>query len=199
MNLIYLHGFNSSPNAKKAKLLTEYCQQHHPEMKVIVPDLNCSGEQVMNQLQTLLSQEKSAVIGSSLGGFYATLACHRFGCKTILLNPSLYPDRTLPRFLQRPLAEYSADEIVYQTQGGWQLKLQDFTWFQTHRPASLQHRSQLFIILKQGDDVIDYRVAEQYFLTQGVSASQLQIDAGGDHVVSDFAELLPKVMQVILS
>ena len=71
--LIYIHGFNSSPQSHKAGLLRTWLAQHRPDIQFIAPDLNKFPEQVAELLASLVRQYPQAgLLGSSLGGFYAT-------------------------------------------------------------------------------------------------------------------------------
>lgn len=200
MNLIYIHGINSSHQARKAKKLRDYCAIHHPDIQVHCPDLNRPTHEVMALLREMLqSSEKTAIVGSSLGGFFATCLVHEFACPCILINPSMSPEQSLRKRLAQPLENYQEEDILYTTTGGWQLKLADFRWFAQHRPTALQHASQILLLLKQGDETLDYRVAERYFTEQGVTAQQRVVEQGGDHIMSDFDEKLAEVMAFILT
>ncbi len=74
MNLIYIHGLDSDANSTKGMLLEKYCQRHHPDINVYRPDLNSAPAQVFEQLVKLLTEfsreDKTVLIGSSLGGYF---------------------------------------------------------------------------------------------------------------------------------
>lgn len=196
MNIIYVHGLNSNAQAKKASLLKAYCAEHCPEIQVHCPDLNLPTHQAMALLREMVQQlDKPALIGSSLGGFFATCLAHELGCPTLLLNPSLYPEQSLCNRVEKPLNHYQADDVLYVTKDGWQVYLSDLTWFAQHRPATLQHQSRFAVLLKTGDDTLDYAVALRYFYLQGVPLSSIWLEEGGDHVVSDFSEKIPQVLE----
>ena len=76
MQIIYIHGLNSDHTAEKGKILDEYCQQHHPQIKVHRPNLNMSPAKVEALLKDLIAQdEQTGLVGSSLGGVF----CHVIG------------------------------------------------------------------------------------------------------------------------
>ena len=88
MQIIYIHGLNSDHTAEKGKILDEYCQQHHPQIKVHRPNLNMSPAKVEALLKDLIAQdEQTGLVGSSLGGYFATLLANQTGKKAVLLNP----------------------------------------------------------------------------------------------------------------
>jgi predicted esterase YcpF (UPF0227 family) len=73
MNLVYLHGFQSSPFSIKGQQLKHYCQIHHPEIQVHLPDLNLPPLVVVDVIQQLIEElDQVVLVGSSFGGFYAT-------------------------------------------------------------------------------------------------------------------------------
>ncbi|MCX7959248.1 MAG: hypothetical protein N3B13_09395, partial [Deltaproteobacteria bacterium] len=78
-NIIYLHGFASSPNSNKAKHITNFFK--NKEIKIIVPDLNCGDfsnvtvSKMLEEIRRVISQidDRFVIIGSSLGGYLAAL------------------------------------------------------------------------------------------------------------------------------
>lgn len=54
MNVIYIHGLDSDANSNKGILLENYCQQYHPDIHVLRPDLNKAPAQVFDQLLSLI-------------------------------------------------------------------------------------------------------------------------------------------------
>lgn len=200
LNIIYLHGLNSNRQAYKGRLLREYCQQHLPHIQVHCPDLNLAPADVMMLLSQQIEQilpHYVAIVGSSLGGFFATLLHQKYHCATVLLNPSLFPERSLKRFADGDLEHYAMNDILYTTQGGWQIRKADLMWFMQQRPQQLQQLDNLWLMLKQGDDVLDYRHSLNYFHQTPESIPQILLEPQGDHVMSDFAEKLPSIIHFL--
>ncbi len=93
--LIYLHGFNSSPDSEKAQSLIRYTQQEKvvddsgncPEL--LVPSLPHKPAAAIELLQGMLADEayKTVLLGSSLGGFYSIYLAQQYSCKVVLINP----------------------------------------------------------------------------------------------------------------
>ncbi|MGO2885202.1 MAG: YqiA/YcfP family alpha/beta fold hydrolase, partial [Psychrobacter celer] len=106
MNIIYIHGLDSDANSIKGSLLEEYCRQYDPDIKVLRPDLNKTPDQVFDQMLSLIDSvasknshdQNTVLVGSSLGGYFATLLSNHTGCPALLLNPSIQPHQTLQRF-----------------------------------------------------------------------------------------------------
>lgn len=201
--IIYLHGLDSTSQAKKAQLLMQYCQQHHANIQVLCPDLNRAPHLVVAQLQDMIEQNQqqqiaTAIVGSSLGGFYATYLYQIYQLPTVLINPSMLPYKTLPRLFAGDVDALQPDDVLYHGKHGWNIRKADLLWFNQHqaRDLALSQRQNMTVLLKTGDDVLDYRIAEQFFQQQGIVENQLIVEQGGDHVMSDFSEKIPFVIQL---
>jgi predicted esterase YcpF (UPF0227 family) len=74
-HLLYLHGFRSSPQSAKARAMAQRMAERHPEVQWWCPQLPPSPKEAMRLiLQGTAGWPRGsmAVVGSSLGGFYAT-------------------------------------------------------------------------------------------------------------------------------
>ncbi len=83
--LLYIHGFNSSPLSLKAQVMSEYCQKHRPDIKVLVPQMPCFPQQAAELLKQLIERYHSdyhiALVGSSLGGYLSTWLNAHYGLR----------------------------------------------------------------------------------------------------------------------
>ncbi|MFB2539302.1 MULTISPECIES: YqiA/YcfP family alpha/beta fold hydrolase [unclassified Acinetobacter] len=213
--IIYLHGLNSNQNAHKAQLLREYCQVNHTDIEVLSPNLNFSPPQVMANVAKMIEHNQqhgiaTAIVGSSLGGFYATYLHHQFDLNTVLLNPSLYPHQSLQRFFDGNMDDFNQlndNTVIYITKDNWSITKYDILWFMHNQPKynkkhlnisdnpiDLLEIHNLKIYLKQGDEVLDYRKALSYFEAQQVIEKNIVVEAGGDHVMSDFSQKLTEIV-----
>lgn len=191
MTLIYLHGLDSSPTATKA-ILTSDCAKTHG-ITTLCPNLNHPPQQVMDMLISLVSDHNNAVlIGSSLGGYFATLVSDRTGTPAILLNPSIRPDISFRRFLKeqfntQPLAD---DCVIYTTQGGWQITYKQLAWFDAHR-LMVKHPNKLGVFLQLGDELLDAVATQAFFEHHGVAVLAQE---GGDHRISDYEQYVERIV-----
>src|SRR5207253_3468665 len=100
--IVYLHGFISSPQSRKAVMLGDYLRQCIGDIGYRVPQLHHRPVHAMAQIEAACAGVDPAhltLVGSSLGGFYATVMAERLGCRAALLNPAVHPHRHFVRYL----------------------------------------------------------------------------------------------------
>lgn len=196
-HLVYIHGLNSNANATKGQLLDDYCQQHHPHITVHRPDLNTSPENAIAMLQALVDKHPNmGIVGSSLGGFYANILVNLTGKKAVLLNPSMHSGDSLKRFFE-DFDSLPDDHVGHVTPDGWAITKADINWLVANRPEKSAYPDNILLMVKTGDDLLDYQEAVDYFCQSGVDKSQLIIEEGGDHQMSDFDSKLARVVQFL--
>lgn len=188
-HLLYLHGFRSSPQSAKALLMAAAVAERHPLVHWWCPQLPPSPAQAMAMLRagiTTWPHGGMAVVGSSLGGFYATCAAGEFGCRAVLINPAVQPSRDLSRHL----GEHTA----------WHDAAQRFTFTKTHvlelqeleaasRRALQGPEPAHFALIAKGDEVLDWQE-----MVARYPHAALRLLEGGDHAVSDFDHHLGAVL-----
>ncbi|PJX20624.1 hypothetical protein CAP50_12300 [Psychrobacter sp. L7] len=212
MNIIYIHGLDSDANSIKGSLLEEYCRQYDPDIKVLRPDLNKTPDQVFDQMLSLIDSvasknphdQDTVLVGSSLGGYFATLLSNHTGCPALLLNPSIQPHQTLQRFKYNAEtkddgakdedAKDEASEVLYTTLGGWRITNADLEWFACHQLSSLNYPKKVVALIKEGDELLNSSLSANFYREQGATVN---MQKGGDHRFSDFKTQLPKVIEVI--
>lgn len=101
-HLLYLHGFRSSPQSTKARHLAQLFRDRWPQVQWWCPQLPPSPAQAAALIDKGTRDWPSqtlAVVGSSLGGFYATWLAEQRGCRAVLINPAVDPARDLARHI----------------------------------------------------------------------------------------------------
>ena len=195
MRLIYLHGLDSDSNAIKAQITDAYCQEYHPDITVIRPDLNRSPDEVVALLTQLIGDGVDTVlVGSSLGGYFANLLSDMTGVPAVLLNPSIRPDISFRRFLQDNFADFffndTATTEIYTTTGGWQIVYGDLAWFDDHR-LQVAYPDRLKVLLKLGDELLDAQATKDFYTQKG---AEVLAQVGGDHCISDYDQQVATVI-----
>lgn len=181
--LIYIHGFNSSSQSGKAHELISWMAQRGLGESCVCPDLPDRPTAAIRLLEGLIAQSAgpAKLIGSSLGGFYATYLAEKHGLKAVLVNPCVG--------CHEKLADH-----VGSVQKNWHSGVEYV--FSFEHLAELQalatppvHMERYFLLLESGDEVLDYREAVAAF----PGARQVVLE-GGDHGFSRFSEYLPDIL-----
>jgi predicted esterase YcpF (UPF0227 family)/prolyl-tRNA editing enzyme YbaK/EbsC (Cys-tRNA(Pro) deacylase) len=183
--ILYLHGFRSSPLSIKAQLLAQRLRELGKEDAYCCPQLPASPKKAAQEIAALVEKhqpEDLTVIGSSLGGYYATWLAEESGCRAVLLNPAVHPQRDLARHLGPQTVYYSGETV--HIEAGF-LEEFDALW-----KEGLTRSERYFLIAAKGDEVLDWReMVERYR-----GAQQLVIE-GSDHGISDFPKYIDRVLE----
>ncbi len=186
--LLYLHGFRSSPQSTKARQVAAWIAEHHPEVVWCCPQLPASPHAAMVLAESLTAgwpRERMAVIGSSLGGFYAAVIAQRIGCRAVLLNPAPQPARDLAAYVGELSAWHSDERFFFRPEYVDELRAMT--------PATLTRPERYRAVIAKGDEVLDWREMVA-FLPPG---ADIELIEGGDHAISDFASRLPGAMRFL--
>lgn len=181
--IVYLHGFRSSPQSRKAQLLREHLQRLGLAEHYVCPALPASpraASQLALDAARATPSDRVALIGSSLGGYYATWVAESLGCRAVLLNPAIQPARDLQAHIGRQPVYFSDDEIDFRPEYIDELRQLD---------ARVTQPDRYFLIAATGDPVIDYRT----MVAKYEGARQTVIE-GSDHELSDFARYVDEVL-----
>jgi len=182
-HLLYLHGFRSSPQSMKARLTAAWVAQHRPDIEWWCPQLPPSPAETFAMLNERLATwpaAQSAVIGSSLGGFYATAIAEQFGLRAVLLNPAVSPARDLEKHIGETTAWHSDERFFFRPEFIAEL--------QAIAPFALTHRGRYFAIIAKGDEVLSWvEMSGRY------AGCRIKLLEGGDHALGDYAVHLPDV------
>ena len=185
-HLLYLHGFRSSPQSAKARLMAQHMAALHPGVVWHCPQLPPSPRDAMDlvsQATASWPSESMAVVGSSLGGFYATWVAEQRGCRAVLLNPAVNPARDLEQYIGEQ-TQFHAPEESFFFKEEYVQQLRDLTC------GALRQPKNYFCIVAKGDEVLDWRETQAHY-----AAARMLLLEGGDHAISDFAEHLPVAME----
>jgi predicted esterase YcpF (UPF0227 family) len=176
-HLLYLHGFRSSPQSAKARQVAARVQTQHPGVTWWCPQLPPSPRAAIDLLRQGIADwpwATMAVVGSSLGGFYATWVAEHTGCKAVLLNPAVDPARDLARHIGEQTSWQNPQEHFY-FEPAFIGELQALALH--NQPPPERYR----VLIAQGDEVLNWReMAARYASAQPV------VLEGGDHALSDF-------------
>ena len=146
-HLLYLHGFRSSPMSTKSRRMARWVAEHRPGLVWAAPQLPPSPAQAMREIEALSAdwpRATTAVIGSSLGGFYATAFAERRGCRAVVINPAVDPARDLAAHIGRQTMYHDPSE-AFHFQPGYVDELRAIA------PGALAHPERVLAIVATGD------------------------------------------------
>jgi predicted esterase YcpF (UPF0227 family) len=178
-SILYIHGLNSSPASLKASQLLRAMDRLGLAEQLRVPALYHHPRQAIAQLETLIDElGRPVLVGSSLGGYYATHLAERHGLRALLINPAVRPHLRFDGYLG-PQKNYYSDET-------WELTADHVSALAELDVPAIQDPARYQVWLQTADETLDYRAAATYY-----RACSLRIQAGGDHGFQGFAERLP--------
>ena len=184
-HLLYLHGFRSSPRSSKATVMAERVRRRHPAVTWWCPQLPPSPREAFEQIRQGIAtwpRERMAVVGSSLGGFYATRVALQADCRAVLLNPAVDPARDLARYIGEQTAWHFPEERFF-------FRPEYVDELRALACGPLPRPEQVLLVAAQGDEVLDWRE-----MVARYPGSPLRLIEGSDHALSDFDDHLSAVM-----
>ena len=187
-HLLYLHGFRSSPRSFKAQRLQAWLAAHRPGVLWWCPQLPPSPREAMALLRRGTADwpvDGSAVLGSSLGGCYATAVAEATGWPAVLLNPAVDPARDLAPYVGELTAFHDpAQRFVFGPEHVDELR--------ALAAPTITRPERYFAVIAKGDELLDWReMAARH------AGANLRLVEGGDHALSDFDAHLPHILRFL--
>jgi uncharacterized protein len=182
-HLLYLHGFRSSPQSTKARQMAAWVAQHRPDITWCCPQLALSPREALENIFEIIDRwprPTLAVVGSSLGGFYATVLAERLGCKAVLLNPAVNPARDLVGYVG-DIKAWHGDEVL-------SFRAEFIDELRAMHPARITLPQRYYAVIAKGDEVLDWRE-----MTARYPGCRIELLEVGDHALSGFAQHLPDI------
>jgi hypothetical protein len=183
--LVYLHGFISSPQSRKAVMLGDYLRNVVSGIRYVVPEMHHRPLRAIEQVEAAVkgvAAEDLTFVGSSLGGFYATVMAERLGCRAALLNPAVHPHLHFGRYLGPQQNLYTAESF--------ELTMDHVDALRALDPPGITKPERYWLFVETGDEVLDYREAVAFY--EGALHS---VTRGGDHTLTSFPEHVPDIVE----
>ena len=182
--ILYLHGFLSSPASVKAQQVRAALASVGREADFLCPPLPTSPRAAAEiALASALLEEprQLSLIGSSLGGYYATWLAERLGCRAVLLNPAVRPYEDLRAYLGWHPHPSGGRPV--------QVRPEYLDELRALEVPSLTNPQRYMLVAATGDEVIDYRQ-----MVARYAGCAMRVIAGSNHALADFAQYLPEVL-----
>ena len=187
-HLLYLHGFRSSPQSFKAQRVAAWLARHRPDVHWWCPQLPPSPKSALALVRAGITDwpaDHSAVLGSSLGGFYATVVAEATGWPVVLINPAVDPARDLAAHIGEQTA-YHDPRTSFVFRAEYVDELQQMTVPRITRPE------RYLPVIATGDELLDWREMSARY-----KGAPQRIVQGSDHALSDFDDHLAAVLQFL--
>lgn len=184
--LIYLHGFISSPQSEKAQETLAYCQQHRPDIRLIIPELSNYSDIAEQQLIQIMEAErgnKLGLIGSSLGGLFSAWLSAVYGCKAVLVNPGVFNAMRFSNYLGENTNMYSQETFVLEPRHVDVIK---------RLGAYEPDHNKLMLLLQTGDETLDYRDAVSQY-----AQAKIIIEQGGNHRFEGYQNHIKNIIEFL--
>ena len=180
--IVYLHGFNSSPQSHKAQLLGRYMAERGLASRYACPALSPLASEAVAEVESLLvGRSPVCFVGSSLGGFYATYLAEKYDGTAVLINPAIVPHVGLRAYLgpQQNLHTGTPYELT-------EAHLRE--WEALYVPTITPRR--YLLLVETGDEVLDYREAVRRY-----AGAEQRVIQGGDHSLQSFPQHLARLVE----
>lgn len=182
--ILYLHGFRSSPRSFKARVVQRRLEELGRAQELICPQLPASPREAM-ALALLLAERHApgdlAIVGSSLGGFYATWLAERLGVPAVVINPSVDPLKNLEKHVGVTTAWHSDEPFEFKRD--YIAELAEL------RVARITRPERYFLLAATGDEVLDYRDMVAHY-----AGARQHVIEGSDHAISEFPQYVDEVL-----
>lgn len=204
--LLYLHGFTSGPQSVKARALGARMAERGLAADFVCPQLSASpveailqaeqiieyarklgaDETVTNTATNVLKHPNILLVGSSLGGFYATVLAEKHNLNAVLINPAVIGDLSMEGFIGTHQWLYTGEPFEFTAQHIAELRAMDL--------PRVTNPQRFWLMLEEGDETLDYRQAVAYY-----TGAKQTVLTGGDHTFTRWADYLDAVIDASLT
>ena len=185
--IVYLHGFNSSPQSVKGRAIARVAATLPDPPRFHLPALAHQPAQAMRDVcawidSATVERGNLALVGSSLGGYYATWLAERYDARAVVINPAIRPADDLRPFLGRQRNLHTGVE--------YDVTPAHLAEFAALEVARITRPERYFLLVRTGDELLDWRVASAYY-----AGAFQYVGGGGNHGWEDFDDEIASVLR----
>jgi predicted esterase YcpF (UPF0227 family) len=185
--LVYLHGFNSSPQSIKGRKLAAAASSLADPPHVYLPGLHHRPGTAMRDVCAWVDANVADVaaltfVGSSLGGYYATWLAEEYGARAVVINPAVRPATSL--------AAHAGPQRNLHTGEAWDLTAEHFAELEALSIARLTRMERYLLLMRSGDELLDWRAAVRRY-----AGAWQYVAGGGDHGWEDIDDEIPSILR----
>ncbi|WP_018987984.1 YqiA/YcfP family alpha/beta fold hydrolase [Aromatoleum toluclasticum] len=186
--IIYLHGFRSAPASIKAQALQRHMRAKGLDEEfwcgLLPPEPDAAIALVERRIARCRAERPEVpptLVGSSLGGYYATHLAEKHDLKAVLVNPAVVAPLSLEAYVGPQTNLYTGETFDFKHGYIAQLRAMDV--------ATIARPQNFWLMVETGDEVLDYRDA----VAKYAGARQTVLE-GGDHGFSRWTDYLDDVI-----
>jgi len=187
-NILYIHGFNSSPLSTKAEQTRKYLVNNFPNVGYYCPQLATTPSEAIAQLSQVIEQGEVGchwfLIGSSLGGYFSSYLAEKYQCSAVLVNPAIKPYELLHDYIGEQVNPYTGQVYQVTEEHIQQLKVIE----QAAPTTDSRQKNNYLVMVQTGDEVLNYQQAVEKY-----QYCRLIVQEGGDHSFINFDKCLPSI------
>ena len=188
--VIYLHGLNSSPGSVKARALgNAIAALPEPQRpRYFVPQLSHRPAEAMRAVRAWIAARDTTLltlVGSSLGGYYATYLAELYDVKAVLINPAVRPYENLVPYLGLQRNLYTDEE--------YELTREHLAELEALKVTRITRAERYLLLVQTGDEVLDWREAVAFY-----AGAWQSVQGGGDHAFQNFEAQIPAILRFAL-
>ena len=184
LKIIYLHGFNSSSESKKSKILDSFLEGNKL-INLESPNLETSPRKAIFQIEKIIkeSPDRVSLIGSSLGGLYATFLADKYSLKSVTINPVVKKHIS-------GMKDLVGIHKKFHTEEEYEFSTEDYSDLNKLGIDNLKEPLNHLSLIKMSDEVLDHKMTFEYF-----SKSYILSEKGGNQSYDDFFEKIPLILE----
>jgi predicted esterase YcpF (UPF0227 family) len=181
--LIYLHGFRSGPQSRKAQQLGARMAERGLADQWWCEQLQWGPSAAIVQIARVIKACKTrpTLVGSSLGGFYATHLAEHHGLRAVVVNPAVLSHISLAQHLGPQEMLYTGEHFDFTA-----AHLKELRALET---GALRDPARYWLLAETGDEVLDYRDAVARY-----AGARQTVLAGGDHSFTRWTDYLDSII-----
>jgi len=185
--ILYLHGFTSGPQSKKAQALARRMAQRGLADRFFCPQLPASPAAAIRLAEEIITKlgaggtARITLVGSSLGGFYATYLAEVHGSKAVLVNPAVVAALELEPYLGPHTWLHSGEPFEFT-----RAHIAELSALEVPR---IKDPSRYWLLVEEGDETLDYRVAVARY-----AGARQTVLPGGDHSFTRWEDYLEEII-----
>ncbi len=183
MYIAYIHGFLSGPNAVKANILQNYLKDKS-DFILLRPDFPDTPKEAFLYLDDYFKSYKEdevALVGSSMGGFFATVLSSKYNFKASLINPCVHPQNYFEALI--------GDHVNECTNRKFTLTKDMLLVLKDLDSKINFDKNRINVYLQKGDEVLDYKIAKDFY-----KDCPMFIQDGGCHTFENFEKILDNII-----